>query len=56
MENTLPQDLVKSRSCEIRISTFPIALKFGRHLNSSIVAMHVKFQGDTIFIRSNPTA
>ena len=40
-------DLVKSRSRGIRISTFPIALKFNRHLGSSAAEMPVKFQSDT---------
>ena len=33
--DVLPQDLAKSRSREIRIWTFPIALKFDRHLGST---------------------
>ena len=32
--NVLPQDLVKYRSHEIRVSTFPIVLKFDRRLGS----------------------
>ena len=40
----LPQDRVKSRSREIRVYTFPIALKFDRHIGSS---------ADTIILTSN---
>ena len=43
----LPQDLVKSRSREIRVHTFPNALKFDRHIGSSA---DVKFQSDRIII------
>ena len=54
--DVLPQDLVKSRSREIRIQTFPIALKFDRHLGSSAGKMPVKFQSDTIIKTSNLAA
>ena len=46
-----PQDFVKSRSCEIRIYSFSIALKFDRHLGSSAEKMSAKFQGDTIIMQ-----
>ena len=51
--DVLLQDLVKSQSSEIRIWTFPIALKFGRHLFSRAAEMPVQFQIDTIIITSN---
>ena len=38
----LPQDLVKSRSHEIRVYTFPLALKFYRHIGSITAEMPVK--------------
>ena len=50
LTDALPQDLVKSRSREIRVYTFPIALKFERHLGSSAAEMPIKFQSDTIII------
>ena len=46
--DVLPQDLAKSRSCEIRVYTFPIVLKFDRHLGSTAAEMSVKYQSDTI--------
>ena len=46
-------NLVKSRSREIRVSTFPIALKFDRHIGSSATEMPVTFQSDTIITTSN---
>ena len=49
----LPQDLVKSRSHEIRVQAFPIALKFDRHINSSAVERLMKFHDDAISIISN---
>ena len=52
--DVLPQDLGKSRSREIWVSIFPIALKFDSHLGSSAVEMPVKFQSDTIIIPCNP--
>ena len=51
--DVLPQYLVKSRSREIRVYTFPIALKFNRHFGSSVAEMPVKFQSDTNIITSN---
>ena len=48
----LPQDLVKSRSREIRIVSSPIALKFDRHLGSTAIEMPVIFQSNTIIITS----
>ena len=50
--DVLPQDLVKSRRREIRVQTFPIALKFDRHLGSSAAKLPVKFQSD-VFITSD---
>ena len=38
-----PLDLVKSRSHEIWVKTFPIAPKFDRHLDSSVAEMPVRF-------------
>ena len=52
--DVLPQDLMKSRSREIRVDTFPIALKFDRQLGSSAAEMPVKFQSDKIIMTSNP--
>ena len=52
----LPQDLVKSRSHEIRVQIFPIALKFDRYLGSSAAEMPVKYQNDTINITCNLVA
>ena len=46
--DVLPQDLMKSRSCEITDSTFAIALKFDSQLGSSAGKMPVKFKNDTI--------
>ena len=48
--DVLPQDLAKSRSLKIHIQTFPIALKFDRHLDCSDAEMPVKFKSDTIII------
>ena len=42
--------LVTSRSREIRVYTFPIALEFDMHFDSSAVEMLVKFRSDTIII------
>ena len=52
----LSQDLVKSRSREIRVKTFPSALKFDRHLGSSAAEMPTKFQSDTIIATSSLAA
>ena len=46
--DVLPQDLVKPRGREIHVQTFPITLKFDRHLGSSAAEMPVKFQSNTI--------
>ena len=51
-----PHDLVKSRSREIRVYTFPIALIFYKHLRSIAAEMPVKFQSDAIIITSNLAA
>ena len=40
--DVLPQDLVKSQNLNIRAQTFPIALKFDRHINNRAVEMPVK--------------
>ena len=52
----LPQDLVKSWSCEILVYSFPIALKFDRHLGNSTAEMPVKFQSDITIITLNLAA
>ena len=44
---------LKSRSREVRVQTFPIALKLDRHIGSNAAQMPVKFQSDTIMITSN---
>ena len=49
-----PQYLLKSRSREIRVSTFSIAVKLYRHLGNSAVEMPAKFQWDTIIMTPNP--
>ena len=54
--DVLSQDLVKSRSREIRILTFLIAIKYDRHLGSRAAEMPVKFQIDTIIMTSNLAA
>ena len=54
--DVLPQYHVKSRSLYIRVNTFPIALKFNKHLGSSSVAIPVKFQSDKITMTSNLAA
>ena len=51
-DGLLAQDLVKSRSHEIRAYSFPIGLKFDRHLGGSTAEMPVKFQSNTIIIAS----
>ena len=53
LTDVLPQDLVKSRSYEIRVYTFSITLKFDSHLSSNAAKMPVKFQSDTIIITYN---
>ena len=52
----LPQDLTKIRTHEVRIKTFPIRLKFDRHISSSPAEKPVKFQSDAIIITSNLAA
>ena len=54
--DVLPQYLLKSQSQEIWVSTFTVSLKIDRHLSSSAAEMSVKFQSDTIIIKSNLTA
>ena len=51
--NVLPQDLEKSQSRKIRIQTFSNALQFGIHIGSSATEMPIKYQSDTIIIKSN---
>ena len=51
--DVLPQDLMKSRNREIRIQTFPIALKFDKHIGSSAAEMPVKLQSDTTIMSCN---
>ena len=53
--DVLPQELVKSRSHERRAKTFLIALKFDRHIGSSVAEMQIK-KSDTIIVTSNLTA
>ena len=50
------QDFVNSRSREIRVLTFPIALKFGRYLGSAAAEVPVQFQSDTTIAASNLAA
>ena len=52
----LPQDLVKSRSREILVYSFPVALKFDKQLGSSAAEMPVKFQGVEVVKSTNPAA
>ena len=54
--DVLPQDLVTSRSREIRVYTFTIAVKFERHLASGVAEVPVEFQSDTIIITPNLAA
>ena len=54
--DVLPQDRVTSRGRDIRVYTFPIAVKFDRHLGSSAAEMPIKFQSDTIITTSNLAA
>ena len=54
--DVLPQDLMKSRSHEIRVIIFPIALKIDRHVGSSDAEMHVELQSNTIIVTSNLAA
>ena len=54
--DVLSQDVAKSRSGEIRVLTFPIALQFDRHLSGSAAEMPVKLQSDTIIITPNLAA
>ena len=49
----LQQDLVKSQTHEIQVYTFPITLKFHRHLSSTAAEMHIKLQSYMIIISSN---
>ena len=48
--DVLPQDPVNSRSREIRVNTFLIALKFDVHLGSSAAEIPVKSKIDTIIM------
>ena len=54
--DVLPQNISKSRSVEIRVSTFFIALEFDWYLGSSVADMSVKFQSDMIIITSDLAA
>ena len=51
-----PQDLLKYRSHEIRVHTFPIDLKFERHSGSTIAKLPIEFHIDTIIITTNHAA
>ena len=44
--DVLPQDLVKSRSCEIGCYNDPIVLKIDMHLGSAAAEVDVTFQND----------
>ena len=44
--DVLSQDLEKYQSHKFHIQTFPITLKFDRHLCSSVAEMPVKFESD----------
>ena len=48
--------IVKSRSREIHVYTFPIGLKFDRHLVSSAAEMPVKFQRVAMIVSHNLAA
>ena len=48
--------LVKSREVSIGILNYRIALKFGRHIDSSAVDEPVKFQSDRTIFNTNLTA
>ena len=54
--DVLLQDFAKPRSREIRVLTFPVALKIDRHLGSGASEMLVKFQSGTIIIAPNLAA
>ena len=54
--DVLRQDLVKPRSREIQVQTFPVSLKFDRRFGSSVTEMPVKFQNGTIIAASNLAA
>ena len=49
----LPQDLVKPRNREIQFQTFPNPLNIAKLLGSSTTEMAVKYQGDTIIMKSH---
>ena len=42
-QDVLPQEIMKSRCREIRVYNCPIALKYDRHLGSSVAEMPFKF-------------
>ena len=53
--DVLLQGLPKSQNDEIRNKTFAIALKFDRHLSSTVDEMFIQFQSDMVIIISlNP--
>ena len=54
--DVLPQYLTKSRSCEIRVWTFPLAPKFDWHHGNGTAEMPVKCQSDMIIITYNLAA
>ena len=54
--DVLPQHLMKSRSREIRVQAFPIALKFDRHLGSRATEVPTKFQSNTIIVTTHLAA
>ena len=54
--DVLPQDLVKSRSRDIRVKTFAIALLFDRYTGNIATDLPAKFQNDMIITTSNLAA
>ena len=55
-DTVLPSNLVKSRSCEIKVNTVIIALKFAKRLGSTAVVTLAKFQSDMTVWISNLAA
>ena len=54
--DVLPQDVVKSGSCEVGCCTDHIALKRDRHLGNAAAEVSVKFQGDRKCLNPNLAA
>ena len=55
-KDALPQNLVETRSREIRVYYFPIALKLDRRISNAAAEMPVKNQNDKIIIMPNLAA